>query len=97
MPPAPARRTSSKLPPRLNDELQKWASDRAQVLSRTVRGVMRYGDGLRVLARLEGLPEEQLEMTVASKFEFIVTSQIYGKLKRPLLTMGPHPSLWEPI
>ena len=72
--------TSSKLPPRLNDELQKWASDRAQVLSRTVRGVMRYGDGLRVLARLEGLPEEQLEMTVASKFEFIVTSQIYGKL-----------------
>ena len=33
-----------------------------QVLSRTVRGMMRYGDGLRVLARLEGVPEEDIEM-----------------------------------
>ena len=33
--------------------VMRWASDRAQVLSRTVRGVMRYGDALRVLARLE--------------------------------------------
>ena len=32
------------------------------MLSRTVRGMMRYGDGLRVLARLEGVPEEDIEM-----------------------------------
>ena len=35
-------------------EVQAWASDRSQVLSRTVRGVMKYGDALRVLAREEG-------------------------------------------
>ena len=34
---------------------QRWASDRAQVLSRTVRGMMLYGSALRVLARLEGV------------------------------------------
>ena len=61
--------------------LQRWASDRAQVLSRTVRGIMRYADALRVLARLEGVPEEEVEMVVASKFEYVVTCQIYGKLR----------------
>ena len=64
-----------------DDELREWASDRGQVLSRTVRGVMMYGDALRVLARLEGVPDEELEALVASKFEFVVTCQIYGKLK----------------
>ena len=65
----------------VDNEVCKWASDRGQVLSRTVRGVMLYGDALRVLARLEGVPEEELEALVSSKFEFVVTCQIYGKLK----------------
>jgi len=63
------------------DALREWASDRGQVLSRTVRGVMLYGDALRVLARLEGVPEEELEALVSSKFEFVVTCQIYGQLR----------------
>ena len=50
----------------VDNEVCKWASDRGQVLSRTVRGVMLYGDALRVLARLEGVPEEEIEMVVAS-------------------------------
>ena len=56
----------TQLPESAHAALQQWASDRAQVLSRTVRGMMRYGDGLRVLARLEGVPEEEIEMVVAS-------------------------------
>ena len=40
----------AELPKSGQKALQRWASDRAQVLSRTVRGMMRYGDGLRVLA-----------------------------------------------
>ena len=52
----------TQLPESAHAALQQWASDRAQVLSRTVRGMMRYGDGLRVLARLEGVPEEEIEM-----------------------------------
>lgn len=52
----------TQLPESAHAALKQWASDRAQVLSRTVRGMMRYGDGLRVLARLEGVPEEDIEM-----------------------------------
>ena len=59
------------------EELQRWASDRAQVLSRTVRGVMRYAGGLRVLGRLEGVDESELEWLVSQKFEYIVTCQLY--------------------
>ena len=71
----------SDLPRHKVDGVCRWASDRAQVLSRTVRGMLRYADALRVLARLEGVPEDDVEMVVASKFEFVVTCQIYGKLK----------------
>eukprot|EP00966_Prymnesium_polylepis_P109320 2530842-Prymnesium_polylepis.1 len=42
---------------------------------------MRYGDALRILARLEGVPEAHIEALVCSKFEYMVTSQIYFKLK----------------
>ena len=62
-------------------DLADWASDRAQVLSRTVRGVMLYADALRIQARLEGMHEEEVEAVVASKFEYVVTCQIYAKLK----------------
>ena len=82
-------------PPRLDssiskqdDELMRWASDRQQTLSRTVRGMMLYGDALRVLARLEGAAEEEVEALVHAKFEFVVTCQIYGKLRA---SPGPRP------
>ena len=39
------------------------------------------GDALRVLARLEGVPEPAVEALVASKFEYVVASQIYDTLK----------------
>ena len=71
----------TQLPRSAHPAIQRWASDRAQVLSRTVRGMLRYADGLRVLARLEGVPEEEIEYIVASKFEYVVTCQIYGKLR----------------
>lgn len=61
--------------------LKTWASDRAQVLSRTVRGVMLYADAIRILARLEGVGEEEVEALVASKYEYVVTCQIYSKLR----------------
>ncbi|KOO28461.1 glucan synthase like 7, partial [Chrysochromulina tobinii] len=64
------------------ESLRGWASDRAQVLSRTVRGVQRYGDGLRCLARLEDISEEEIEWLVATKFEYVVACQIYGKQRR---------------
>ena len=63
-------------------ELTRWASDRGQLLSRTVRGVMRYGDGLRVLAALEGTPADQVEALVNLKFSEVVTAQIYGKHRK---------------
>ena len=63
-------------------ELSRWASDRAQVLSRTVRGFLRNADGVRLLARMEGVSEEDLEWLVASKFEYVVSCQIYGKQRR---------------
>ena len=43
---------------------------------------MLYGDALRVLARLEGVAEEEVEAIVGAKFEYLVTCQIYGKLKK---------------
>ena len=64
------------------EELRRWASDRAQVLSRTIRGVQRYGDGLRLIGRMEGVPEAELEWLVASKFEYVVTCQIYSRQQR---------------
>ena len=64
------------------EALRLWASERAQVLARTVRGVQRYGAGLRLLGRLEGVAEEELEWLVHSKFEYVVTCQKYGEQRR---------------
>jgi 1,3-beta-glucan synthase len=58
---------------------QTWASDRTQSLSRCVRGVTLYGDALRLLARLEGYDDATAELLVRSKFEFLVSAQIFGK------------------
>ena len=38
-------------------------------------------DALRVLGRLEGVAEGELEALVGAKFESLCTCQIYGKLK----------------
>ena len=62
-------------------ELMRWASQRGQTLSRTVRGVMTCTDALRVLGRLEGVDEAELEALVGAKFEYLCTCQIYAKLK----------------
>ena len=53
-------------------QLMRWCSERGQTLSRTVRGVMTGVDALRVLARLEGVAEEEVEALVGAKFEYLV-------------------------
>ena len=50
--------------------------ERAAELTSNRRGVEASDD-----ARLEGVAEDDLETVIASKFEFVVTCQIYGKLK----------------
>ena len=42
---------------------------------------MLYARALRVLARLEGVPEEEVEAVVGQKFEYVVSCQIYNKLR----------------
>ena len=65
-----------------HDELvQAWCSDRSQLLSRTIRGVMRDAHALRVIAMLEGVPADHIEEVVSSKFTYLVTCQIFDKLK----------------
>lgn len=66
----------------MEKELQHWASDRAQVLSRTVRGIMTYAQALRLQAKLEQVPEEEIEDLVTSKFEYVVSCQVFNELKR---------------
>ncbi|KAL3930868.1 MAG: hypothetical protein SGPRY_001355 [Prymnesium sp.] len=65
----------------VDQQLRTWASDRAQVLSRTVRGVMHYADAIRIHARLEGVGEDEVEGLIASKFEYVVSCQDYLNLK----------------
>ncbi|KAL3933695.1 MAG: hypothetical protein SGPRY_000170 [Prymnesium sp.] len=60
--------------------LKEWSSDRGQLLSRTVRGVMLFADALRIQARLEQVPDDEIEALVASKFEYVVSSQNFYKL-----------------
>ena len=59
-------------------EAQAWASDRSQSLARCVRGVTLYGSALGLLARLEGHAEDEVEALVRSKYEFLVSAQIFG-------------------
>ncbi|KAG1659988.1 hypothetical protein FOA52_009662 [Chlamydomonas sp. UWO 241] len=69
-------------------ELQMWASQRGQLLARTVNGMMRYEKAIRTLAQME-LPkppsmsesdhQKLIERIVQSKFEYLVTPQTYGK------------------
>jgi 1,3-beta-glucan synthase len=64
------------------DEVQKWTSDRSQTLGRCIRGVCMYGDALRLQARAEGIPEESVERLVTHKFEYVVTCQVFGRMRQ---------------
>jgi len=68
-------------------ELLLWASYRGQLLSRTVRGMMAYERGVRLLAQLEhpqplGLGDAeylaQVDDLCRSKFSYVVASQVGG-------------------
>ena len=45
---------------------------------RTARGMASYADAARVLARLEGVPEADIEPLVAVKYSHVVCAQVYG-------------------
>lgn len=67
-----------------------WASYRGQLLARTVRGMMAYEAGLRLLARIEnpnpGVSSlrynSAIDDLVRSKFCYVVASQQYGDLRK---------------
>uniref|UniRef100_A0A7S1UZ62 1,3-beta-glucan synthase n=2 Tax=Grammatophora oceanica TaxID=210454 RepID=A0A7S1UZ62_9STRA len=63
-------------------ETRRWASIRAQTLSRTVNGMMYYEKALRLLANLERLDAETTDDLLGEKFGYVVSTQIYGAMKR---------------
>ena len=63
---------------RLLREICTWASGRSQTMFRTARGFAAYADATRVLARLEGFPETDIEALVEAKFSHVVCAQVYG-------------------
>ena len=63
---------------RLLREISEWASGRSQTMLRTARGMASYADATRVLARLEGVPEADIEPLVAVKYSHVVCAQVYG-------------------
>jgi callose synthase len=64
------------------DETRRWASIRAQTLSRTVNGMMYYEKALRFLGNLERLDNDTTDELVGEKFGYIVSCQVYGNMKR---------------
>lgn len=63
-------------------ELRMWASLRGQTLARTVQGMM-YGEAaLRLLAKIEQVPEAKIEELIKTKFTYVVACQIYGRQKK---------------
>ena len=62
------------------EELRVWTSDHTQSLSRCIRGICHYGTALRFLARAEGYDEDQVEVIVREKFEYLVSCQVYGRM-----------------
>jgi len=64
------------------NETRRWASNRAQTLTRTVNGMMYYEKALRLLANLERLDPDTTNDLLNEKFGYIVTCQIYGNMKR---------------
>jgi len=64
------------------NETRRWASIRAQTLSRTVNGMMYCEKALRLLANLERLDEDTTDDLLGEKFGYIVSCQVYGDMKR---------------
>ena len=64
------------------DETRRWASIRAQTLSRTVNGMMYCEKALRLLANLERLDEDTTDDLLCEKFGYVVSCQVYGNMKR---------------
>jgi len=64
------------------EETRRWASNRAQTLSRTVNGMMYYERALRLLANMERLDEDTTNDLIGEKFGYVVSCQIYGSMKR---------------
>ena len=64
------------------EETRRWASIRAQTLSRTVNGMMYYEKALRLLANMERLDEDTTNDLVGEKFGYIISCQVYGNMKR---------------
>jgi callose synthase len=64
------------------EETRRWASIRAQTLSRTVNGMMYYEKALRLLATMERLDEDTTNDLMGEKFGYIVSCQVYGNMKR---------------
>ena len=64
------------------EETRRWASNRAQTLSRTVNGMMYYEKALRLLANMERLDEDTTHDLLGEKFGYIVSCQVYGNMKR---------------
>lgn len=63
---------------RLTTEAINWASGEGQTLYRTVRGFAAYADALRILARLEGIVEDEIEALVRAKYEHVLCCQVYN-------------------
>lgn len=64
------------------DETRRWASIRAQTLSRTVNGMMYCEKALRLLANLERLDEDTANDLMGEKFGYVVSCQVYGNMRR---------------
>lgn len=64
------------------DETRRWASIRAQTLTRTVTGMMYCEKALRLLANLERLDEDTTKDLMGEKFGYVVSCQVYGNMKR---------------
>ena len=64
------------------DETRRWASIRAQTLTRTVSGLMYCEKALRLLANLERIDEDTTQDLLGEKFGYVVSCQVYGNMKR---------------
>lgn len=64
------------------DETRRWASIRAQTLTRTVTGMMYCEKALRLLANLERLDDDTTDDLMGEKFGYVVSCQVYGNMKR---------------
>lgn len=63
-------------------DLRMWASLRAQTLFRTVEGMMYTESAIRLLAELEDLSADNVDLLCKLKFNYVVACQVYGVFKK---------------